>query len=40
MRKGILALAASLVLSACASLQIPVNLDPGEYREGTYRLPL
>ncbi len=40
MRKGILTLGASLVLSACASLQIPVNLDPGQYREGTYRLPL
>jgi hypothetical protein len=40
MREGILALGASLVLSACASLQIPVDLDPGQYREGTYRLPL
>jgi hypothetical protein len=40
MREGILALGASLVLSACASLQIPVDLDPGQYREGTYRSPL
>jgi hypothetical protein len=40
MRQGILALGASLLLAACASLQIPVNLDPGQYREGTYRLPL
>ncbi len=40
MREGILALGTSLVLSACASLQIPVNLDPGKYREGAYRLPL
>jgi len=40
MRKGVLALAVLLALSACASLQIPVNLDPGEYREGAYRLPL
>jgi len=39
-RKSVLALAVLLALSACASLQIPVNLDPGEYREGTYLLSL
>lgn len=34
MRKSATLILLSLLLPACSSLQIPVNLDPGQYREG------